>query len=212
MTRLRVLLADDHALILDAFRALLEPEFEVVGTALDGRELIAKAHELKPDLIVADIWMPQLNGLDACQTIHEKLPTTKLVFLTMNPDIEVAATAFRLGASGYLLKTSAGSELRCCLSEVRAGRRYLTPVIAGGNIRTLLMERPERKAEVSLTAREREVLQLLAEGKPMKEIAALLDITTRTVGYHKYQIMEHFGLRSNAELVQFAIRSNLVQV
>jgi DNA-binding NarL/FixJ family response regulator len=207
-----VLLADDHALVLDAFRSMLEPEFEIVGTALDGRELLTKAHELQPDLIVADIWMPNLNGLDAWRALREGSPSTKVVFLTVNQDSEMAAAAFRLGASGYLLKTSAGSELRRCLVEVQAGGRYLTPLIAGGNILDLLQERPERKSEESLTLREREVLQLLAEGKSMKEIGSLLEITSRTVAFHKYRIMENLGLRSNAELVQFAIRNSLIEV
>jgi DNA-binding NarL/FixJ family response regulator len=209
--RPRVLLADDHALVLEAFRSLLEPEFEIVGAALDGRELIEKARELKPDLIVADIWMPQLNGLEACRAIHAESPATKIVFLTANEDADYAAAAFRLGAAGYLLKSSAGSELRRCLAEIRSGGRYLTPLIAGGVIRDLLMDRPEGKSAESLSTREREVLQLLAEGKAMKEAAAVLGVATRTIAFHKYHIMKQFGLRSNAELIQLAIRCNVIQ-
>jgi DNA-binding NarL/FixJ family response regulator len=211
MTRLRLLLADDHALILEAFRTMLEPEFEIVGTALDGHKLVLQAEDLQPDMIVADIWMPGLNGLDACRNIHSESPSTKIVFLTMDQDAELAAAAFRLGASGYLLKSSAGSELRRCLAEVRSGSRYLTPLIAGGSIQALLTECQETQSTDALSAREREVLQLLAEGKSMKETAAFLQISPRTVAFHKYHIMQRFGLQSSAELVQFAIRNSLVR-
>ena len=205
------LLADDHGLVVEAFRRMVESEFEVVGTAGDGRELIALATELKPDVIIADIGMPRMNGLEAGQVIRKQLPSTKLVFLTMNQDPDYAAEAFRMGAHGYLLKNSAGSELGFCLKAVSAGRRYLTPKIANGSIDDLRLAHMHELADpATLSHREREVLQLLAEGKSMKAAAAILDITPRTIAFHKYRIMEQFHLKSTAELVQFAIKNKII--
>lgn len=212
MKPLRVLLADDHDMVVEAFRRMLEPELEVVGTAGDGRELIDLALELKPDVIIADIGMPRMNGLEAGQVIRKQLPSAKLVLLTMNQDTDYAAAAFRMGAHGYLLKNSAGSELTLCLKAVCAGRRYLTPKIADGSIPDLLLAHMNELADpAALSHREREVLQLLAEGKSMKQAAAILHITPRTVAFHKYRIMEQFHLKSTAELVQFAIRNKIIQ-
>jgi DNA-binding NarL/FixJ family response regulator len=210
--RLRVLLADDHDMVMEAFRRMLEPEFEVVGAAGDGRELIDLALELKPDAIIADIGMPRMNGLEAGQVIRKQLPATKLVLLTMNQDPDYAAEAFRTGAHGYLLKNSAGSELSLCLKAVCSGKRYLTPKIADGSISDLLLAHMHEPADpAAMSHREREVLQLLAEGKSMKAAAEILDITPRTVAFHKYRIMEQFHLKSTAELVQFAIRNKIIQ-
>jgi DNA-binding NarL/FixJ family response regulator len=210
--RLRILLADDHGMIVEAIRRMLEPEFEVVGTAGDGRELIASALELKPDVIIADIGMPRINGLEAAHAIREQMPAVKLVLLTMNQDPDFAAAAFRLGVRGYLLKNSAGSELELCLKAVCAGRRYLTGKIEQGSIPDLLLAHMgELPNPAALSHREREVLQLLAEGKSMKAAAAILDITPRTVAFHKYRIMEQFNVKSSAELVQFALRHKIIQ-
>jgi DNA-binding NarL/FixJ family response regulator len=210
--RVRMLLADDHDMILEAFRRMLEPEFDVIGTASDGRELIALALELKPDVIIADISMPRMNGLEAGHVIREKLPSAKLVLLTMNQDVDYAAAAFRLGIHGYLLKNSAGTELGLCLKAVCAGKQYLTPKIANGSIQDLLLAHSgEIQEGADLSPREREVLQLLAEGNSMKETAAILDIAPRTVAFHKYRIMDQFHLKSSAELVQFAMRNKIIQ-
>ncbi len=212
MRRKRVLLADDHTLLLDAFAKLLEPEFDVVGTVADGRALVAAAEELKPDVVVLDIAMPLLNGLDAGRQLKKALPDVKLIFLTMNQDPAIAAEAFRAGASGYLLKTSAGSELIKAIEEATSGRSYVTPLITQDLVEEFMLGPNERKRPADLTPRQREVLQLLAEGHPMKEAAQILKVAPRTIAYHKYRIMERFQLKSNAELIQFAVRHVVVSV
>ena len=213
MPRPRVLLADDHGLLLEAFTRLLEPEFTVVGRAVDGRALVRAALELRPDVVVADVSMPELNGLEAGRQIRQALPQVRLVFLTVNEDPELAAEAFRVGASGFVVKSSAASELSQAIRDALAGRRYLTPRVAGGALRAL----PPPAAPGSpaatldrLSPREREVLQLVAEGRSMKEIGARLGITTRTVAFHKYRLMDKLAVRSTAELVQVAARHRLV--
>ncbi len=210
MRRSRVLLADDHTLLLDAFAKLLEPECDVVGTVADGRALLAAAEELKPDVVVLDIAMPLLNGLDAGRQLKKALPDVKLIFLTMNQDPAIAAEAFRVGASGYLLKTSAGSELVKAIEEATSGRSYVTPLIAQGLVEVLMLGPKQRKGAADLTPRQREVLQLLAEGRSMKEAAQILKVTARTIAFHKYRMMDRFRLKSNADLVQFAIRQGVV--
>jgi DNA-binding NarL/FixJ family response regulator len=211
MTQLRLLLADDHDLIVEAFRRMLEADYNIVGTASNGHDLVEAANHLKPDLIVADISMPRMTGLEAAKVIHQRLPAVKMVLLTMNQDPDYAAEAFRIGVQGYLLKNSAGSELNACLKAVSGGARYLTPMVAKGSIANLLLMHNDGVAEVeSLSPREREVLQLLAEGNSMKETGAILDITARTVAFHKYRIMQQFHLKSSAELVQFAIHNKLI--
>ncbi len=212
MRRIRVLLADDHTLLLDAFAKLLEAECDVVGTVADGRALLAAAEELKPDVVVLDIAMPLLNGLDAGRQLKKALPDVKLIFLTMNQDPAIATEAFRAGASGYLLKTSAGSELIKAIEEVTSGRSYVTPLITQDLVEELMLGPNERKHPADLTPRQREVLQLLAEGHPMKEAARILKVAPRTIAHHKYRIMERFQLKSNAELIQFAIRHVVVSV
>jgi DNA-binding NarL/FixJ family response regulator len=209
--RTRILIADDHNLVAELCRKLLEPDFDVVGVVSDGRALVRAAAELKPDLIVVDVAMPILNGLDAGRQIKEMLPSIKLIFLTMNPDVDVAAEAFSRGASGYLLKTCAASEMVLAVREVLRGKTYLSKVLSKDTIDCLRWQHKELlKEEERLTARQREVLQLLAEGKVMKEIGDILHMTTRTVAYHKYRIMEVLGARSNAELVKYAVRNHLV--
>jgi DNA-binding NarL/FixJ family response regulator len=204
----RVLLADDHALLLGAFEKLLAAECEIVGQASDGRALVAAAEELKPDIIVLDIAMPLLNGLEAGRQIKRKLRDVKLVFLTMNEDPELAAEAFRSGASAYLLKRSAASELTTAIREVMNGRSYVTPLITSGMVGSLLKERDTGEAD--LTSRQREVLQLLAEGHSMKEVANLLNLTPRTVAFHKYEMMKRLNVNSTAELIQYAVKRHIV--
>jgi DNA-binding NarL/FixJ family response regulator len=207
MTRPRILLADDHTMLLDAFRALLEPEFEVVGTATDGRMLIEEFSRLKPDIVVIDVGMPLLNGLDAGRQLKALQRSVKLIYLTMNPEPDLAREALRLGASGYVLKSSAASELKQAIHEALKGRSYITPLITQ-DVVGLLLEPQNRPHE--LTSRQREVLQLLAEGRSMKEVASILDVTPRTVAFHKYRMMEQLHLKTSAELVQYAVKHGIV--
>jgi DNA-binding NarL/FixJ family response regulator len=199
-------MADDHVMLLEAFKALLEPECEVVGTVTDGRMLLEEFSRLHPDVVLLDIAMPLLNGLDAGRQLKARRRTVKLIYLTMNPDPDLAGEALRLGASGYVLKSSAAQELKQAIQEALRGRSYITPLITGDVVGSLIEPRP--RAE--LTARQREVLQLLAEGKSMKEAAAILDLTPRTVAFHKYRMMEQLRLKTSAELVTFAVREGMV--
>jgi DNA-binding NarL/FixJ family response regulator len=210
-SRSRILIADDHTLVADLCRNLLEAEFEIAGTVSNGRAMVRAAIELKPDIIVVDIAMPVLNGLDAGQQVRELFPGIKLIFLTMNTDIELAAEAFRRGASGYLLKTCAAKEMLTAVREVLQGRSYMSRSICKDEVNYL--RRKEKKLveeDERLTERQREVLQLLAEGKVMKEIGGILNMTPRTVAFHKYRMMEALGARSNAELVRYAVRHHIV--
>jgi DNA-binding NarL/FixJ family response regulator len=210
MTRPRVLLADDHRLLREAFARLIEPECEVVGGVGDGRAVLADAPKLQPDIVVMDVAMPQLNGLDAARQLRQVMPKVKVIFLTMNEDPDIAAEAFRVGASAFLLKTSAASELLTAIAEVSRGRSYVTPLATQGLVDKLL-HRPASVANVvDLSPRQREVLQLLAEGHTMKEIARLLKITPRTVAFHKYAMMEQLGVTTNAALVLTAIKQHLL--
>jgi DNA-binding NarL/FixJ family response regulator len=210
MKRTRVLIADDHILILEAFKRMLEPEFDVVGTVADGRALLVAAAELKPDVIVLDISMPLLNGLDAGKQVKQSWPSIKLIYLTMAQDPELAAEAFRLGASGYILKNSSANELPYAIHEGIKGRSYVTPLVTEGMVGSFITAAKRRNESIKPTTRQREVLQLLAEGKSMKEAAAILDITLHTVAFHKYTMMERLQLKTNAELIQFAIKHHLV--
>lgn len=205
----RVLLADDHALLLGAFEKLLAGECDIVGQVSDGRALVAAAATLRPDLIVLDITMPLLNGLEAGRQIKQKWPKVKLVFLTMNEDPDLAAEAFRSGASGYLLKRCAASELVTAIQEVMRGRSYVTPLITKDLVGSLL-DVHENKPAPELTPRQREILQLLAEGKSMKEVAVMLSLTPRTVAFHKYRMMEQLRVKSSAELIQYAVKQHIV--
>jgi len=211
MSRPRIMIADDHAFVADACKKLLEPEYEVVATVGDGRALVRIAATLKPQVIIIDIGMPLLNGLDAGHQIKQILRSVKLVFLTMNTDPVLAAEAFRRGASAYLLKTCAASELAVAIREVLKGMSYLSPAIAKETVDFLLRQDKEFIDEGQrLTERQREVLQLLTEGKSMKEVAYALNVTTNTVAFHKYRIMEILNAKSNAELVQYAIRNHVI--
>jgi DNA-binding NarL/FixJ family response regulator len=207
MTRPRILMADDHLMLLEAFKALLEPDFEVVGTVTDGRALLEEFARLNPDVVLLDVAMPLLNGLDAGRQLKAQRRSVKLIYLTMNPDPDLAGEALRLGASGYVLKSSAAQELKQAIQEALRGRSYITPLITRDVVGSLIQQRTSRN---ELTARQREVLQLLAEGKSMKEVAAILDLTPRTVAFHKYRMMEQLRLKSSAELVKFAVQQGVV--
>ena len=209
--RPRILIADDHTLIADLCKRLLETEFEVVGTVGDGRALVRAAATLKPDVIVVDITMPVLNGIDAACQVKQELRAVKVIFLTMNPDPEIAAEAFRRGGSGYLLKTCAASEMVAAVRAVLQGRSYMSATLSRDDV-TYLRRHPKKlvEEEDKLTERQREVLQLLAEGKVMKEVGAILNMTTRTVAFHKYRIMEALCVKSNADLVRYAVRNHIV--
>jgi DNA-binding NarL/FixJ family response regulator len=201
--RPRVMIADDHVLILDAISKILEPEFDVVGVVTDGKALAESALSIKPDIIVIDLGMPHMNGLDVCSLMKQQLPSTKLVILTMNEDSDLAAEAIRRGASAYVLKKSAAtallSAMRCALKD----ELYLSPQI-----------QPLEKTHADkhqLTARQREVVQMLAEGMSMKEVATVLNVTPRTVAFHKYRIMELLGLETNHDLTRYAIKAGLIE-
>jgi DNA-binding NarL/FixJ family response regulator len=203
----RVLLADDHRLVVEACVGLLEPACEVVGIVTDGRALLPQAIALHPDVIVLDIGMPLLNGLDAGRQIKQSMPGVKLIFLTMNEDPELAKEALALGASGFLLKTSAAHELPEAIRTAMRGDTYITSRASQRMVESFV--HGERSMSSALTSRQREVLQLLAEGFTMKEAAGVLRVTARTVAFHKYRVMQQFRLKSNAELIQFAIDQRL---
>lgn len=208
--RPRILIADDHNLVAELCKQLLELEFDVVGTVANGRDLLCEATKLKPDVIVIDIGMPILNGLDAGKQVKDALHAVKLVYLTMNTDPELALEAFHRGASGYLLKTCAASELVVAVREVLRGDRYLTPTLKE-KVTHLRWEQKKLVPEAArLTERQKEVLQLLAEGKVMEEIGCSLNMTAKTVAFHKYRIMEVLGAKSNAELIRYAIRNHIL--
>ena len=209
MSRPRVLIADDHALLLEAFERLLDADYEIVGTATDGRQLVRLALELEPDAIVADMSMPELNGLEAARQVLASQPKTRVVLLTVHEDAALAADSLRAGVAGYVVKRSAAGELQQALRDVLAGRCYLTPLVSGGDIEALLFEQTAPSPPDRLTPREREVLQLLAEGLSMKEVGARLGITARTVAFHKYQMIGKLGLRTTADLVRFATEHRL---
>ena len=209
MGRPRVLLADDHTLLLGAFEKLLSADCDIVGQVSDGRALVAAADELKPDIIVLDISMPLLNGLEAARQIRQSARDVKFVFVTMNEDADLAAEAFRSGASAYVLKRSAASELLAAIRQVMEGRSYVTPLITEGLVGSL-MHGDYGAPSHQLTPRQREVLQLLAEGRSMKEAASLLNLTPRTVAFHKYRMMEQLKVKSTAELVQYAVKHHIV--
>lgn len=212
MKLFRVLLADDHRLLLDAFTQLFEgyDEYDIVGTALDGRQLIAQALRLKPDIVIADVAMPLLNGLDALERLKQRLPHTAFIILTASEDPDLARRALEAGAMGYLLKSEASTRLFEALRAVRQGRRYMCPAMASVLEDIPRTGRSPLSGRRPLTPRQREVLQLLAEGRSMKEVAATLGMTPRTVAFHKYRVMDQFRLKSTADLVQFAMRERLI--
>ena len=206
----RVMLADDHTLLVEAFAKLLEPECEIVGQVGDGLALLEAAARLQPDVVVLDVAMPLLNGLDAARQLKQRMPDVRLVFVTMNEDPDLAAEAFRIGASGYLLKRSAASELLLAIREVMNRRHYVTPFVTKELVGSFIHGLAHPGTGRNLTSRQREVLQLLAEGRSMKEAASILDVSPRTIAFHKYRIMELLNIKTTAELVQFAVREHLV--
>jgi DNA-binding NarL/FixJ family response regulator len=213
MKKPRVLLADDHKIVIEGLKNLLRDEFEIVGSVEDGRALVEQASTLYPDVIVADISMPQLNGIEAARQIKKIDKNIKIVFLTMHQDATYAANAFEAGASGFVLKHSASSELIRAIREAIKGRTYVTPLIAGDLIYTYQEGgSPEKNLFKKISPRQREVLQLLAEGKSAKEIASILNISTRTVEFHKYRMMEQLNIKTSAELVRYAIKHGIISV
>jgi DNA-binding NarL/FixJ family response regulator len=207
--RPHVLIADDHTLVVEAFKKLLEPNFEVVGTVSNGRDLLEVAPKLKPDVVLLDLGMPLLNGQDAGERLKALLPKAKVIVLTMNEDSEIAAAAIEKWASGFLLKNSAGTELTHAIKEVLKGKSYVTPRIAQKLFDRFVRD-PRTEHTKHLTSRQREVLQLLAEGRTMKEAADVLHVTPRTIAFHKYKIMDEFGLKTNSDLLRFAMKERLI--
>jgi DNA-binding NarL/FixJ family response regulator len=213
MGKPRVLIADDHKIVLEGLRSLLQSEFEIVGEVEDGRTLVSEAERLRPELVVADISMPNLNGIDAARQIKKINERILIVFLTMHADVTYAAGAFEAGASGFVLKHSAPQELVLAMREAMKGQTYVTPMIAGdliGAFQSGASLKGELKA--ALSPRQREVLQLIAEGKSSKEVAAILRISTRTAEFHKYRIMEQLNIKTGAELVQYAVKHGIISV
>jgi DNA-binding NarL/FixJ family response regulator len=210
MPKTRVLLADDHTLVAEGLKALLKDPFDLVGVVHDGRALLEAAEQLRPDVIVTDISMPLLNGLDAVKQIRARHPETRVIILTMHKDTHLAASAFRAGVSGYLLKISPGEELVKAIHEVAQGRSYVTTLLAKDLINLLMDNSAPRENESPLTPRQREVLQLIAEGRTMKEVANVLKISPRTAESHKYDIMQALSVQTTAELIQCAMRMHLV--
>jgi len=211
MRRPRVLLADDHRMVAEGLRNLLSGDFDLVGIVEDGQALVAAARELKPDVIVADISMPRLNGLDAMEQIHKENPSSRVVFLTMHAEVAYARRALDLGASGFVLKHCAAAELILAVRAALDGEVFITPSVAGPMLRNS-RRGGGREPGLAPTPRQREILELLASGMSAKEIAGVLSISTRTVEFHKYQMMESWGLHSSAELVHFAIKQGIVTI
>lgn len=212
MKRPRIILADDHRIVAEGLRSLLEPEFELVSIVEDGRALIEAAEQHGPDVIVADISMPLLNGIEAVRRITKKFPDIKVIFLTMHPDVTYAVSAFEAGAMGYVLKHSAPSELTEAIHEALRGKPYITKLLADAS--EFLDGRKKgsaerRETQSYLTRRQKEVLQLLSEGYSVKEAAAELNISSRTVEYHKYQMMKELGMKSVADLVRYAVKHGI---
>lgn len=194
----------------EACKSFLEPRFQVVGIVATGRDLLRAATELKPDVIVVDIAMPQLNGLDAAEQLRDILPSCKLVFVTMNMAPDVAAEAFRRGALGYVVKSSAASELVTAIQRALRSETYLSPLITKETVEFLLRENAPSRKEKRLTPRQNEILQLLAEGMSMKEVANVLNVRPGTIAFHKYNLMHTLGLKTNADLLRYAIKRHLI--
>ena len=213
MKKFRLLMADDHTLVLEGLKRILEADFDLVGMAENGRELVRLADELKPDVVLVDISMPLLNGIDATRQLLRHSPQAKVIFVTMHADADYVAEAFRAGASGYLLKRSAASELVTAIHEVMKGRYYVTPLVTREALSPLFGAVPEtRKLSSTLTSRQREVLQLVAEGRSVKEIAAILRVSAKTVEFHKSALMDRLGIHTTAELTRYAIEHGLIAI
>jgi DNA-binding NarL/FixJ family response regulator len=215
MTRPRILMADDHSIVLAGLRKLVEAEGDVVGTVEDGRALVEQAQTLRPDIVLLDISMPLLNGLDAARQVRKLVPESKLIFLTMHATPTYATEAFKAGASGYLIKRSAASELKQAIQAVLRGQHYLTPLITKDVLAATLLpseQQTRQRPVATLTPRQREVLQLIAEGKGTKAIASILNISVKTVEFHKFRLMDELDLHSTAELTKYAIAEGLVSL
>jgi DNA-binding NarL/FixJ family response regulator len=214
MIKPRLMIADDHQIFAEGLKRLLSADFDIVGAVQNGRELVSAAEKLRPDVIVADISMPMLNGIEAAMQIKKVHPEIKVVFLTMHPDAAYAVSAFKAGASGYVLKHSAPDELVTAIREGLKGRTYVTPLIAGKLLHSYESGSHSgtgTNAALNLSSRQREVLQLLAEGRSVKEIAAILNISTKTVEYHKYRMMEDLGIKTAAELIRYAVKQGIAE-
>jgi len=208
MLKPRILLADDHTFVLEGFRHILEAHYELVGTAGDGYALLAAAKTFRPDIVILDISMPLLNGIDAAAQLKKICPKTKIIIVTMHADAEYVRSAFEAGASAYVLKGSAVDELEQAMRAVLGGHSYITPLITKELVDVYLSTASEKPR--GLTPRQREVLQFLAEGRTAKEIANRLNITSRTVEFHKTQIMEHLNLKTTADLIKYALTHGIV--
>jgi|SRR5262252_233353 len=208
--RARLVIADDHTLVAEALRRLLEPEFDIVAVVNNGRALLEVGAELKPDVALVDIAMPRLNGLDASEELKRLVPFTKIVILTMSLDAQLAAEAFRRGASAYVVKNAAVEELLTAIREVLKGQSFLSPLITEDTVHVLLRNGNRSDSDKRITARQREVLQLVAEGMSMKEIANALNVKPGTVAFHKYRAMESLGLKTNSDLLRYAIAHHMI--
>ena len=213
MKKARLILADDHTLVLEGLKRILESEFDLAGVAENGRDVLRLAAELKPDIVLLDISMPLLNGIDTARQLLKTMPQVKVIFVTMHADSDYVAEAFRSGASGYLLKRSAASELVVAIHEVMKGPYYVTPLVTREALSPLFGGAPEpKKLTTTLTTRQREVLQLVAEGRSVKEIAAILKVSSKTVEFHKSALMDRLDIHTTAELTRYAIGHGLVAV
>ena len=210
MTRPRILIADDHNLLLEGYRLMLEPEFELVGSVEDGQALLAAAQRLKPDVILMDISMPLLNGIDAARQLSKLLPSTKLIFVTMHADADYVREAFQAGAAGYLLKRAAASELLTAIRETRKGNQYVSPLVTRDALSAWISATPSKKRSDELTDRQREVLQLVAEGRSRKEIASILNISVKTVEFHKATLMRELAFETTADFTRYAIEHGMI--
>jgi len=211
MSRPRLLLADDHTLLLEGIRLMLEPEFELVGSVEDGQALLAAAEKLKPDVILLDISMPILNGIDAARQLRKIVPSSKLIFLTMHGDADYVTEAFRAGASGYLLKRSAASELVTAIREVLKGHHYVSPLVTRNALELLMgATKSDSKFADGLTSRQRQILQLVAEGRTRKEIAGTLGISVKTVEFHKATLARELNLRTSSDFTLYAIEHGMI--
>jgi len=211
MRRVRVLLADDHQIVAEGLRSLLETEFEIIGTVSDGRALVETARQLRPEVIVVDISMPLLNGIEATRQVKQVAPQTRVIVLTMHADATYATRAIEAGAAGYVLKHSATAELVTAIREALQDRAFVSPRIATAHLQVSIDRRPS-EADPPLTPRQREVLQLLAEGHSAKEIAAILGISPRTAEFHKYRMMEMLKVQTGADLIRYAIRHGIISM
>jgi DNA-binding NarL/FixJ family response regulator len=208
--RPRVLVADDHTLFVEGLRLLLEKNYDVIGSVANGRALVTEAARMKPEVIVVDIGMPLLNGFDAAQRVREKLPDVKLVFLTMQDDVNLAAAALELGSAAFVLKHQAASELLSAIERVLTGKSYLTPKLRSDD--WVVMKERARQFSKHLTPRQRDIVQLWAEGFSIKQIGSQLNLSEKTVEFHKHHIMESFNLKSNSDLVIFALKQSLIAI